>query len=65
MPMMGNTMETGLVAEWVAGEGDEVEEDGVIAIVSLKRRRLMWSLAKPVHWPASMSRRVRKYRQER
>jgi pyruvate dehydrogenase E2 component (dihydrolipoamide acetyltransferase) len=37
MPMMGNTMETGLVAEWVAGEGDEVEEDEVIAIVESEK----------------------------
>jgi pyruvate dehydrogenase E2 component (dihydrolipoamide acetyltransferase) len=35
--MMGNTMETRLVAEWVAGEGDEIEEDEIIAIVESEK----------------------------
>lgn len=31
--MMGNTMETGLLAEWVVGEGEPVETDQVVAVV--------------------------------
>jgi pyruvate dehydrogenase E2 component (dihydrolipoamide acetyltransferase) len=37
MPMMGNTMETGLLAEWVPDEGDGVEEDEVIAVVESEK----------------------------
>ena len=37
MPMMGNTMETGLLAEWVVGEGDPVEADQVVAVVESEK----------------------------
>ncbi len=37
MPMMGNTMEIGLLAEWVVDEGDSVEEDDVIAVVESEK----------------------------
>jgi pyruvate dehydrogenase E2 component (dihydrolipoamide acetyltransferase) len=37
MPMMGNTMETGLLAEWVVGEGDPVEADQVLAVVESEK----------------------------
>ena len=37
MPMMGNTMETGLLAEWRVGEGDPVEADQVVAVVESEK----------------------------
>ena len=37
MPMMGNTMETGLLAEWVVAEGDSVETDQVLAVVESEK----------------------------
>ena len=37
MPMMGNTMETGLLAEWRAEEGDPVEADQVVAVVESEK----------------------------
>jgi pyruvate dehydrogenase E2 component (dihydrolipoamide acetyltransferase) len=37
MPMMGNTMETGLLAEWLVGEGDPVEADQVVAVVESEK----------------------------
>jgi pyruvate dehydrogenase E2 component (dihydrolipoamide acetyltransferase) len=37
MPMMGNTMETGLLAEWVVDEGDPVEADQVVAVVESEK----------------------------
>lgn len=37
MPMMGNTMEIGLMAEWRVYEGDQVAEDDVIAIVESEK----------------------------
>ncbi|MFC6838447.1 2-oxo acid dehydrogenase subunit E2 [Halomarina ordinaria] len=37
MPMMGNTMETGLLAEWVVEAGTSVEEDDVLAIVESEK----------------------------
>ena len=37
MPMMGNTMETGLLAEWVVEEGENVQEDDVIAVVESEK----------------------------
>ena len=35
--MMGNTMETGLLAEWVVEEGATVEEDDVLAVVESEK----------------------------
>jgi pyruvate dehydrogenase E2 component (dihydrolipoamide acetyltransferase) len=37
MPMMGNTMETGLLAEWRVAEGDPVEPDQVVAVVESEK----------------------------
>ncbi|MEF8840648.1 MAG: 2-oxo acid dehydrogenase subunit E2 [Haloarculaceae archaeon] len=37
MPMMGNTMETGLLAEWLVAEGDPVETDQVVAVVESEK----------------------------
>jgi pyruvate dehydrogenase E2 component (dihydrolipoamide acetyltransferase) len=37
MPMMGNTMETGLLAEWHVDEGDPVEADEVVAVVESEK----------------------------
>lgn len=37
MPMMGNTMESGLVAEWRAEEGDDIEEEDIVAIVESEK----------------------------
>lgn len=37
MPMMGNTMEIGLLAEWQVEKGDHVEKDDVIAIVESEK----------------------------
>jgi pyruvate dehydrogenase E2 component (dihydrolipoamide acetyltransferase) len=37
MPMMGNTMETGLLAEWRVAEGAPVEADQVVAVVESEK----------------------------
>lgn len=37
MPMMGNTMESGLLVEWKADKGDEVTEDDVIVVVESEK----------------------------
>jgi pyruvate dehydrogenase E2 component (dihydrolipoamide acetyltransferase) len=37
MPMMGNTMESGLLDEWRVGEGEEVEADDVVAVVESEK----------------------------
>lgn len=37
MPMMGNTMETGLLTEWVIDKGAEVAEDDTVAVVESEK----------------------------
>lgn len=37
MPMMGNTMETGLLTEWIVDESAEVAEDDVVAVVESEK----------------------------
>ncbi|MFO7926780.1 2-oxo acid dehydrogenase subunit E2 [Natronomonas sp.] len=37
MPMMGNTMESGLLDEWRVGEGEEIEADDVVAVVESEK----------------------------
>jgi pyruvate dehydrogenase E2 component (dihydrolipoamide acetyltransferase) len=37
MPMMGNTMESGLLAEWRAEAGEDIEADDVVAVVESEK----------------------------
>ncbi|MEF8778382.1 MAG: biotin/lipoyl-containing protein, partial [Natronomonas sp.] len=37
MPMMGNTMEIGLLAEWRVEAGEDVEADDVVAVVESEK----------------------------